>query len=603
MTVYFQLGQNDFVNWDDPVFIRDNPHIRTFSRDHLSWMWTTFYQGNWTPLSWLSLAVNDRFFGPEPWSFHMGNLLLHLFNTLLVFLLSRKILGLTNGTGFQGPESGQNTLAASSLTALIFGIHPFHVEPVAWATDRLDLLCAFFYFLSLSFYLDFMAGNRRRWRSYLAALGFFLLALMSKSMAVTLPVVLLVLDVWPLSRHREGGLKWLLEKIPFLLGSLALGTVTIIARSQSGALAGMDVISWDFRWMNAFHSIFFYLWKSFFPAPLAALYPIRLKDALGVSHLLSVFLFVALGLLLFSLRIKKPFLLTAWFIYLVTLGPTLGLLHVGSQAAADRYFYLPSFAPFLIFSAAWITYGIGKKLWFFPATLALVLLWGGMGYQQVRTWRNSVSLWTHTVQSLPRNSTMAFTLLADALREEKNWDESLRIADYALQLDPSFFYLRNIKGAIALEQGKLVEARDEFSASMGLDPHRAWPHAHLGIILSRLGEKDKATAEFQTALGLEKDDAVLHFQLGTACFQWGLYPEASRETETALEAEPPFAEARCQWGRALERMGQFERAVEGFKGALSLEPFNPEYQWRLGYAYLHSRQPQKALTEFRKLGD
>ena len=271
---YLPVLKNNFVNWDDAEVIQENIHIRYLNLDSLHWMFTTFLSGNWIPLTWLSFAVDYRLGGLNPLIYHLDNLVLHGLNTLVVFFLSLKLLGRMPRQETFG--AGQGILnwkwMAAFLTAILFGLHPIHTKSVAWATERKDLLSGFFFFTSLWVYLDYAANKKNS--SYLICLGLFLLALLSKPMAVTLPLVLLLLDFYPLERLSGQWTKRVLEKIPFWAASLLSGWITIIAQSQSKAFSAMDKLPMLFRISNAFHSVDFYLAKMFIPLDLAAFYPL-----------------------------------------------------------------------------------------------------------------------------------------------------------------------------------------------------------------------------------------------------------------------------------------------------------------------------------------
>ncbi len=601
MLPYLSSLNNNFVNWDDPVFVQNNPHIRNFSSDSFHWMLTTLKWGNWSPLTWISFAVDYHLGGLDPWIYHLNNLLIHSLNTALVFLLCLRILKISNNEVEKDRKEHFGRIA-SFITALLFGIHPLHVEPVAWITDRIDLLCSLFFISSLIFYLDYVSQPSFKWWRYGASLGFFVAALMSKSMALSLPIVLLLLDGWPLGRIKDMRLKFLLEKVPFFLASFISGWVTIIARSETGSLADLKGIPWDYRLMNAFHSIFFYLWKAIIPTGLSALYPLLLKYTFSASNVFSALLFVLITSYFLIYWKKRLFLTVGWFYYLITLAPALGLIQVGSQAAADRYFYLPSLSPFFIFSVVLTNGLLRKDKWLVSTVVVFGSILGYATYCQAGIWKDSVSLWIHTAKSLPRNSVVTYINLGDAYKAAGGWNEALRVLNHSTDLDPNIFYAHDAKGSIYFHNGMLNEACQEFKTSVVLEPSKAWAHCQLAIVYMKTGLEDVATTETKTALNLETDDAWVHFKLGSDYFKNGMDMEAKNETLKAIQIDSKYAEAYQQLGYILERQKRYDDAITAFQKTLSLENDNINYKLNLAYAYDQARRPRDALATYLKIG-
>ncbi len=597
--VYLPLLKNGFINWDDPVFVEENPHIRNFNWDYLYWMFTTLHEGNWSPMTWLSFALDYQLGGLDPWIYHLDSLVLHGVNTLLVFLLSLRILSLSRADHGESETFKWNLFACASLTAFLFGIHPLHVEPVAWITDRIDLLCTFFFLAALIFYLDYASQPKPMKWKYWASLLFFFAALMSKAMALSFPAVLLLLDAWPCGRLRGQKRKIILEKLPFVAGALVLFGITVVARATAGSLADLAIVPLDFRLMNAFHSIIFYLCKMAAPTALTPLYPLHLKDVFSMGYCLSALIVTAATAYLLLFRQKWPALTATWFYYLITLAPALGILQVGSQAVADRYFYLPGIGFFLLFST-FLVEKVRSKGLLVPLTLILGIALGYGSFRQEEIWKDSITLWEHTLKTLPRNSIITYTLLGDAYLNQNKWSDASVILDHAVSLNPSFTYPHNGKGKMFLELGDWKRAAEEFSDSIRLDPQKAWPWCHWGIASEKIGLRDSALKEIQNALQLEGDDAWLHCHLGSDYFQYGLKEAALAETLEAAKIDPHFAEAYDQLGTLFNDLAQPENSVEEFKKAVTLEPANADYQLHLARAYLLLGKPREALVLYQK---
>jgi hypothetical protein len=427
--VYLSSLANSFVDWDDFLYIVDNPHIRSLDGSFFRWAFFEFYSANWHPLTWLSHGLDYAFWGLNPLGHHLTNVILHSLNTFLVVaLVMRLIEGNTirrptppTRAGDSGEGEGENpshtshnarfTLIAAGVTGLLFGLHPLHVESVAWVSERKDLLCALFALLSLTMYTTY--ATHKTYRPYLLSFMFFALALLSKPMAVSLPVVFLILDWFPFGRC--GSLRDLRrvfpEKLPFIVLSIASSIVTVFAQKAGSTIVPVEAVPLSLRASVACRSLCVYLEKMLFPVNLSPFYPYPERTSFfSPLSLLPVLLIVAVTIV-FTVRAKhQKILLAVWCYYLITLFPVLGILQVGAQARADRYTYLPSLAPFLLagLAAAW---GIEKAalaargplgrlalpmiMSFVLATLAYLTV------GEIHIWRNSYTLWNYVVERGP----------------------------------------------------------------------------------------------------------------------------------------------------------------------------------------------------------
>jgi hypothetical protein len=371
--VYFPTFNNDFVNWDDNVYVYENQGIRSIDFWFLKWSFTAVVSSNWHPLTMFSHALDYALWGLDPWGHHLTSIIFHTFNTLLVFILVVRLseyrrAGETGiSSDFAGP--GKKALIAGIVTALLFGIHPVHVESVAWVSERKDVLSAFFFLLSVLAYLKYTSSrDSKRSIFYGACLILFIMALMSKPMAVTLPVVLLILDCYPLGRLTLGGglrgARWLvIEKVPFFVLSLLSSLITLWAQHTSGAITTLGVTPLTTRILVAMRAYVFYIYKMVLPTDLAPFYPYpRTVEFFAVEYSVSfILLIVITSLCLWSSK-RNGLFLAVWFYYLVTLIPVIGIVRVGLQAAADRYTYLPSLGPFLLAGlGAGAAFGISSK--------------------------------------------------------------------------------------------------------------------------------------------------------------------------------------------------------------------------------------------------
>jgi len=532
--LYRPVLDHDFVNWDDAFYIQNNLHIRHFDLASLKWMVTSDWMGYWMPVTWFSLTLDHRLGGSDPFLYHFQNLLLHCLNTGLVFFLALKLFALTRTDRSQVPWA----LPAAFSAALLFGIHPLHVEVTAWVTERKDLLCGAFFFSALWMYLDGAARKEGKVGRCLTCLGFFIAAVLSKPIAVTLPFILILLDHWPLQRLRLRSSDYWLGKMPFFLVMALFGGATLLFRAQSGVAPTLQELPASFRIMNAFHSLIFYLEKSLYPTDLAAFYPIYLKSTFSAGYLFAGALVVLVVAICFWQRRRYPFLTVASLYYLILLAPVLGVLQAGSHAAADRYAYLPCLGPFLLLVAfIFSRKGVSRN--------AVLLM--GAGWlaflaittaRQVPRWKDSVALWENVLKVNPRNSKVAFSNLAEAYQRAGRIPEALKAYDFAIAKAPPLTYPHHGRGEIFLDLGRLEEAAGEFRTSISLDPGYVSPRNNLA-----------------KALRLLRKSA-----------------EAEREVREAIRIDPYFTEAYSTLALIQADRGGYKQAIATLARALSLDP-------------------------------
>ncbi len=469
LATYWPVAGFDFVVYDDYSYITNNPVVQEgLSVRGLSWAFTTFHASNWHPLTWLSHMLDVELFGLDAGWHHLVNALIHLANSVLLFLVLR---GMTGATW------------RSFVVAALFGVHPLHVESVAWVAQRKDVLSGFFWILAMAAYLRYV--RRPGTARYLAALACFALGLLCKPMAVTLPFVLLLLDWWPLGRMAgepgaqgapgqplHAGLpKLLLEKVPFLLLSALSAAVTFLAQKQGGALD--QALSLWARVQNALVAYAAYLWKTVAPVSLAVLYPHPGSSVPAGKAIAAGLLLAALTAAFVHLRGRRPHLLAGWLWYLGTLVPVIGLVQVGVQSLADRYTYIPLVGIFIALS--WEAGDRLSRLRVRPsgaavvAGLVLSALVAVSGVQ-VRYWRNSVALFRHALSVEPDN------------------------------------WVAHVNLGWALEQeGRLDDAASHYRAALAIRPGNPYAHNNLGYVLELLGRTDEAVFHYREALRLKPD--------------------------------------------------------------------------------------------------
>jgi len=521
-------------------------------------MFTTFYTGNWIPLNWLSLSLDYHLGGLNPLVYHLHNLLLHILNTLLVFFLSLKVFTAAQNSGFpQGRETPAAVfLTASFFSALLFGIHPIHVESVAWATERKDLLCSAFFLSSLLMYMDYgSSAVRKAWKRYVC-FGLFLLALMSKPMAITLPFILLLLDIWPLagfSRNRAG---ILLEKIPFFTASFFSAWLTLSAQSNAIELWTMEKLPPDFRIMNAFHSIMFYLVKMLMPVHLSVIYPIPAGHAaFSLINIISCFLVLLISAICLRYYKSRPYIAAAWLYYIIMLAPVLGIIQVGYQTAADRYSYLPCLGPLLLLAAVPASLFSGRKL---PAAILGLILACCLGLKtaaQAHVWHDSISLWENAARFYPNESLTIHTDLGNAYKDAGRLDEAIIEYNKAIGIGPPDETPHNGLATALAAKGLTQDAIKELKTAISLDPMMAPLHYNLSVLYSRSGQYDDSLFEIQEAVRIKPKNPVFLLTLGNAYMLKGMYPEAVAALEKAAELQPQNPEIYQKLEEAKQKAG------------------------------------------------
>jgi len=580
LTVYGDLRNHHFINFDDDHYVTDNPPIQGgLTLTGLVWAFTTLHAGLWIPLTWLSFMVDSQLFGLHPGGFLLTNLLFHIANALLLFLW---LLRTTRALG------------RSFLVAALFALHPLHVESVAWVTERKDVLSTFFWLLSMWAYIWYVEspGIRR----YLLILVCFSLGLMAKPMMVTLPFVLLLLDYWPLGRWPQkspvsaknsraqkprsgvplGRLIW--EKIPLLALVVIFSVVTIYAQKEQGALAQLAYIPLPSRLANALVTYVTYMVRMIYPSGLAVFYP-HSRDAFPLWQVLGASLtLVFISLLIIRQTSRHPYLLVGWLWYLGTLVPVIGLVQAGEQALADRFTYVPLIGLFIM-----VAYGMADlgARWRAPRFLLpvgagvvlsalMICTWVQVGY-----WRDSASLFAHTLQ-VTRNNALAHNSLGIALLAQGKVDQAINHCEEALRLQPNYPKAHYNLGNALFSRGEVNQALAHYEEALQLQPNYAKAHNSLGFALLSQGKVDQAVAHFEKALSIEPNSPMVHNNLGLALLSQGKADQAVAHFEKALSIRPNSPEVHNNLGLILLSQNKEDQAILHFQEAIRLNPNYPQ---------------------------
>jgi|LQYC01.1.fsa_nt_gi Tfp pilus assembly protein PilF len=505
-SVYGQATNFKFLNYDDYLYVTDNPHVRAgLTIKELKWALTdTSTTGNWHPLTWISHMLDCQLFGMNPGKHHSTSVLFHTANSLLLFIVLRKMTG---------------KLWQSGFAAVFFALHPLHVESVAWISERKDVLSAFFWMCTMLSYLWYV--NHPEIKRYLLTLFLFILGLMAKSMVITLPFVLLLIDYWPLCRFRmkkeedtvnNVRKKFLtttlvFEKIPFLLISAVAGLVAVFSQHSGNAIAPLSKFPIGMRITNALVSYSTYIEKTIWPHDLAFFYPYqKITEEWKVAAACLV-----LGLISFlSIKTIKryPFFFVGWWWYIGTLIPVIGLVQIGMQARADRYTYIPLIGLFIIISWGFSLFGAEgrvRKIMFSLIPLVVILSLTKTTWSQIKTWQNSIALSRHAI-NVTKNNFVAHDILADALVEHHQSEEAMQHYQEALKINPrysdGYYNLANL----FLKQNNLNEAAKNYYSALSYNPTMKEAHNNLGVVLARQGNLKEAIIHFQEALKIKPND-------------------------------------------------------------------------------------------------
>ena len=586
--IYAPVRHYGFLAFDDPEYVSENaPVIRGLTGQGVLWAFTTGHASNWHPMTWLSHMLDVQMYGMNAGRHHLTSLLLHLANALLLF----GILYRTTGAWRR-----------SAMVAVLFAAHPLHVESVAWVAERKDVLSTLFWMLTIYAYVSYI--RKPRLGRYLAVVAVFALGLMSKPMLVTLPLVLLLLDVWPLGRVRfEAGqrqiwLRIIREKIPLFVLASASSIGTFIVQWRGGAVQDFEVVPLYERAANALFSYVAYLGQMLWPRNLTAYYPYAPLSIWSVAA--SALVFIAVSVMVIRFSQSRPYLFVGWLWYVFTLVPVIGLIQVGGQARADRYTYIPLIGVFII--GAW---GIAALLerWRYrsaalqAAACILVCALTAGARSQVRYWESNLALWEHAVETTADNP-FARTNLGFALIDRS--DIAAGIAQYteALKIKPDSAETHNALGATLLKRGQVDAAMEHFEIALRIRPGFAEPHSNRGMVLAQRGDTEEAFSEFRKALEISPDNPKLQYNFGFALASQGKLDEAMSYYRKALAIRPDYADAYFQMGNAFADKGMLSEAAAEYTKALQSRPEYEDAHNNLGVILMKQDRYDEAIAHF-----
>jgi protein O-mannosyl-transferase len=632
---YRGVRNNDFLNFDDNYYVQENQQVQHgVTMQSITWAFTTYHEGNWHPLTWISHTIDWSIYGNSPVGHHMTNVCLHAANAILLFLLLLYMTG---------------HLGRSALVALLFALHPAHVESVAWLAERKDLLCTFFWFASLLAYAWYVRNSS--WRRFVWVIFGFACALMSKPMAVTLPFTLLLLDYWPLRRitfENDAQTMWFaslwklcLEKWPLFIMAAISSVITFIAQRAGGAVYSIQFLPFWARLCNAAISYCRYVRIMFWPDPLIAYYYSEKTNVAIVTAVLSLLALCVITAVCWRFNEKRPYCLFGWLWFLGTLVPVIGIVQVGDQAMAERYTYVPFIGLFI--AIVWLVGdAVANSPNFKIATqLLAVVVIAACAIKtdaQVKVWRDTVTLFSHVLDVDERGELPNLSLGMAYVRQQRT-AEAQEYLERALVYDPTqalaLSYtavglmqpvmqsndrtnlplagerlekaLRanpndpDVLTGLALWSSLMNRPKDEETYSrraIAAKPDFMPARLYLGEALQAQNRLDDAVQVYRQALAINPNNFQAHNELGNLLDKQGFTGEAMKEFRLSLEIKPDQAMPHFEIGRIFAESHRPPEAADEFGKALQFDPTNPNVHTNLGVVLYQMGRYEDAVYEF-----
>ncbi|MBT0666543.1 tetratricopeptide repeat protein [Geobacter pelophilus] len=630
--VYLPTLRNGFVSWDDGHYVYENRHILAINWGFFKWALTNVDIVYWHPLTWISHALDVAIWGLNPLGHHLTNIVFHAVNTFLVVIFTWRLLQTAQHHARSGccrdgffAKEGQAILVAAGVTGVLFGLHPLHVESVAWVAERKDLLYSLFYLLGLLSYMVYVCEygkDQGTWeflrnRGYYLTMLCFFLSLASKPMAVSFPAIIMLLDWYPL--RRDFAAQWrtlLLEKLPFFALGGAISVITVVAQAKVGAMVAMGEIPFGVRVLVAFQSLVIYCWKMMIPVGLLPLYPYPDNvSLLKPEYVGSMLLITGVTLVCVTIAKRQRLWLAVWGSFLLSVFPVIGLLQSGPQPLADRFVYLPSLGPFILVGVAFAIFW-GKSSAETLARLSLAslaaLMAVVMGYMtvvQIAIWKDSMVMWSHVINKVPHRLPFAYhnrgilffdkgelnLAIADATQAiglapefpdayhnrgnayaaKGEYDRALVDYNMAIKLKPADPVIYNSRGLLFAGRGEFNHALADYGKSIALQPDYMEAYNNRGLAYAGMGEFSLAVDDYDRASALNPSDASIHINRGIAFAAMGRSDLAENEYSFVIKQKPtPELTANAHSNRGILRFNrkEYDRALEDFTSAVTLNP-------------------------------
>jgi tetratricopeptide (TPR) repeat protein len=574
--------RNQFVEWDDYENLISNAHYRGLGWTELRWMFTTVHMGPYQPLSWMTYGLDYLLWGMNPSGYHLTSLLFHAANAIFFYFVCRRTLEIAWPNALN--QAPWKLSVSAAFAALFFSIHPLRVESVAWATERRDVVSGFFFLATIYCYLRANSQVETQSARWLAgAFFFYVLSLLGKATAITLPVVLLVLDFYPLRRVGSDPRSWWTiasqkvwrEKLLFVVPAILFAIVAFLGQQHVTALKSLGSYGIVSRVAQALFAGGFYCWKTILPLDLSPLYEIppnfRFWDP---TILAGAALTIIITITVYVLRKRSPAGVACWAYSLALLAPVLGLVSTGPQLAADRYTYLSFLSWAVLAGGGLLSFTRAVSHWrntltaYLTAAMIVTVL-SVLTWNQTMVWRDTDTLWRHVLKLNP-DSSIAHYNLARFLASHGERERAMTHYREALNIRPNDAEAHNNLGLLLALSGRTEESLKEFEAAVQSAPGYAKAFFNLGRVYASSGELDKAVANYQQAITLNPNEAEIRLGLGKALARQGRLDEAAAQLELAMRLQPDWADARAAWARVLEAQGKKIEAERQYEEALRL---------------------------------
>ena len=565
--VYGSVIGFSFIDLDDPEYVTANPHVAAgLTWRGVSWALTAVTAANWHPVTMLSHMLDAQVFGLWAGGHHLTNLLLHTANSLLLFSLIHRLTG---------------AIGRSLFVAALFAVHPLHVESVAWIAERKDVLSTFFALATIWQYVSWVRAHSAS--RYIRVVLSFTLALLAKPMVVTLPFLLLLLDIWPLGRLEPWPIKWkawrprVREKLVLFLLAIAGSVITFTVQDATGAVSSIDRLPFGVRLGHALISYWTYIGQMLWPVRLAAFYPFR-EEAISwwLAGMAGIALVGISGVVVRAAR-RHPYAPTGWFWYVGALVPVIGLVHFGNHSTADRYSYVPLVGLFVVIAWA-IPEALARwsraRLVLPAAAVIVVAAYAVVARAHVGTWRDSRTLWQHAL-SVTTDNYFAHGALGAVLVNDGHVDDGIAHLNASMRLRQGLAAVENDLGQALARQGRLTEAAAHFAEAVRIDPRFAEAVYNHGLTLARLDRLDEAAARFADAIRLRPDLAAAHVSLGAVFARQGRPSEAIGALLEGLRLNPNQPEVHCNLAVLFQQQGNSAEAKRQLEAALAVAPGYP----------------------------
>jgi protein O-mannosyl-transferase len=600
VAAFFPIFSNGFINYDDPAYVTKNLQVQSgISLQTIKWAFTSTIESNWHPLTWISHAIDYSLFGLNPAYQHGMSLFIHLLSSIILFLVLERMT---------------KKIWLSFFVAIVFAIHPLHVESVAWISERKDVLSGLFWILTIGAYV-FYCDSPKTLR-YIITLFMFALGLLAKPMLITLPFVLILLDYWPLKRIEFGAhssskdkrkksfslAKSFQEKIPFFILTVVSSIITYIVQQRGGSMAGAEALSFPVRMSNAIVSYLLYIWKTILPVDLAIFYPhpentltmLEIIFAAGVLILVSVFVW--------RMRIKYSYLVVGWLLFLGTLVPVIGIVQVGLQSMADRYMYLPIIG--LAIMAGWGIPQLAARMRIPTMVIAgivgiIIALMVFQTRTQAGYWKDSLTLFDHAL-SVTKNNHLADTNLGVALTDSGKIPDAILHLRKALSLRPNEILIRSDLARALVESRQFSEALEQYKFILPRVLPDPQLRRRMGDVLADMGKTEEAIPHYQEAVRLDTSDYFSRLKMAELYAEISKFEEARGQCRIVLARDPKNSRAHNILGIIAGRQLLNDDAIREFSEAIRLDSTNADAYNDFGVLYERMGKLTEAIEMYKK---